>query len=139
MSNLRKEYTKEDLTVIWEPGKCIHSTICANGLSEVFRPKDKPWIQLDKAESDRIKKQIDQCPSGALSYVTSAPTETATSNETEVEVIQNGPLIVKATVKITDKDGNTEIRLNRSSFCRCGASENKPYCDGSHRKIEFVG
>ncbi|XOV92034.1 MAG: (4Fe-4S)-binding protein [Bacteroidota bacterium] len=63
----KKNYPKEDLTVVWEPGKCIHSGICARGLPNVFRPRDKPWIQTENASKEEIRDQVLKCPSGALS------------------------------------------------------------------------
>ena len=62
------KYTKDDLTIHWKPDICIHSAICAKGLSSVFKPREKPWVQTDAATKEEIMKQIDQCPSKALSY-----------------------------------------------------------------------
>ncbi len=62
-----KQYPKEDVKVVWEPSKCIHSGNCARGLPNVFRPKDKPWIQVEHAYKDDIVDQVSKCPSGALS------------------------------------------------------------------------
>ena len=63
-----KEYQREDLTVIWKPKKCIHSGICVKTLPMVYNPKEKPWIKPEKASVEALKSQIDNCPSGALSY-----------------------------------------------------------------------
>jgi uncharacterized Fe-S cluster protein YjdI len=65
---MKKSYSNNDLTIFWEPEKCIHSGICARGLKDVFKPREKPWIQMGETSSDIIAKQIDACPSGALSY-----------------------------------------------------------------------
>ena len=46
---MKKEYTNGQLTVTWEAQKCIHSENCWRGLGKVFKPKDKPWIQLEGA------------------------------------------------------------------------------------------
>lgn len=54
---------------------------------------------------------------------------------TEIQIIENGPMIVKGTMEITHADGTKETKENRASFCRCGASSNQPYCDGTHRKL----
>lgn len=62
-----KEYKKEDLTILWDASKCTHSGICARGLSSVFKPKERPWIQTDNATRDEIANQVLKCPSGALS------------------------------------------------------------------------
>ena len=63
-----KHYHNEELTVIWQPHMCTHSKKCWKGLLEVFDPREKPWIRLDGASNENIIKQIDQCPSKALSY-----------------------------------------------------------------------
>ena len=143
MGNIKKEYSNGDLTVIWQPHMCIHSEKCAKGLPEVFDPKARPWINPDKATTDNIKTQIDKCPSGALSYrvdrkgTNDAPVAVTESSQTEVQVIPGGPLIVLGTVTVKRKDGSSEIKENRCALCRCGASSNKPYCDGTHKTIEF--
>lgn len=62
-----KEYKKEDATILWDAEKCTHSAICARGLSAVFKPKDRPWIQTENASKDEIIAQVLKCPSGALS------------------------------------------------------------------------
>jgi len=64
---MSKEYTKEDLTVVWDSSKCIHAANCAKGLPEVFKPREKPWIQMENATTERITEQVRKCPSGALS------------------------------------------------------------------------
>lgn len=63
-----KEYSKDGLTVVWQAHKCQHSANCVKGLPGVFNPKNKPWINVEGADSETIKSQIDKCPSGALSY-----------------------------------------------------------------------
>lgn len=68
MKEITKTYTKDDLVVKWEPAKCIHSATCFHGLSAVFDPRRKPWIDTDGASKEEIAHQIKQCPSGALSY-----------------------------------------------------------------------
>lgn len=48
MKNITKTYTVEDLTVKWEPHKCIHSAICFHGLPMVFDPRKRPWINITR-------------------------------------------------------------------------------------------
>ncbi|MBX2817226.1 MAG: CDGSH iron-sulfur domain-containing protein [Saprospiraceae bacterium] len=57
----------------------------------------------------------------------------------KVEAIKDGPLKVDADCTITHADGREETRPNTTFFCRCGASGNKPFCDGQHKKINFQG
>ena len=69
MSESEKTYSNGEITVIWKPGICIHSGQCVQGLGEVFNVSARPWINIDGASTDRIIKQVEQCPSGALCYV----------------------------------------------------------------------
>lgn len=63
---MKKEYSKKDVTIVWDPSKCIHSTICFHGLPEVFNPSNRPWINMEGADPEVITKQVIECPSGAL-------------------------------------------------------------------------
>lgn len=61
------EYTNGEVTVVWRPALCIHCGNCARGLPDVFRPRERPWVDASAATSDAIVSQVAQCPSGALS------------------------------------------------------------------------
>ncbi len=140
--DITKEYTNGEVTVVWKPDVCIHSGICFGGLLSVFNPKARPWVNMDGAPTERIKAQIDKCPSKALSYYMNGEEgEEGASMEAEriVEVSQNGPLLVYGKLKIKHSDGREEIQNKVTALCRCGASENKPYCDGGHKKAGFKG
>ncbi|MFT5215194.1 MAG: hypothetical protein ACI83H_000302 [Glaciecola sp.] len=62
-----------------------------------------------------------------------------TEKQTEIQVLENGPLLVSGILNIIRPDGSKEIKDKTTAFCRCGASNNKPYCDGEHKKIDFIG
>jgi len=62
-----KKYQKEDVSIIWDADKCTHAGFCARQLSEVFKPRERPWIQPENATKERIIEQVKKCPSGALS------------------------------------------------------------------------
>ena len=62
------EYINEDITVIWQPKKCIHAAVCVKMLPKVYNPKERPWLKAENATPAELKNQIDSCPSGALSY-----------------------------------------------------------------------
>ena len=49
-----------------------------------------------------------------------------------IETIKNGPYIVKGEVELMDSDGNKFPVESRMALCRCGASTEKPFCDGTH-------
>lgn len=64
----KKQYTNGELTVNWDSSKCIHAAECVKNARNVFKPKDKPWVQMENGTTEEIKAAIDKCPSGALSY-----------------------------------------------------------------------
>jgi len=135
-----KEYSNGETTIVWESDKCIHSAICVKGLPNVFQPKDRPWIKINAATTNELVKQVKQCPSGALSYyMNNESDQTSELLETKVEVLENGPLLVYGTLKVTHSDGTEETKNKTTAFCRCGASQNKPFCDGAHIKDDFRG
>jgi uncharacterized Fe-S cluster protein YjdI len=142
MAGLKKKYTKENLTVIWQPDLCIHSKECFKGLPEVFNPANRPWVNLDAESVDRIKSQVDKCPSGALSYEMKQE-EKETDNTVEqtplIDVSENGPILIGGPANIKYK-GNRELKESKTiALCRCGLSSRKPYCDGSHKREGFKG
>ena len=63
-----RHYTNNEITVVWKPTVCKHSTICWKGLIGVFNPRARPWINMDGATTERIIEQVKKCPSGALSF-----------------------------------------------------------------------
>jgi len=134
-----KKYKKEELTIVWEPKKCIHAAVCVKELPGVYDPNAKPWIKPENASVDQLKSQIDNCPSGALSYEQIETTNQIKNMNTEVELMKNGPLLVKGNVDIKSHDGTVVTKEKMTAFCRCGASANKPYCDGKHKQVGFEG
>ena len=59
--------------------------------------------------------------------------------ETKINVRNNGPLRIEGEFAIHDQEGNAFGLAGRTviSLCRCGNSENKPFCDGSHNRVGF--
>lgn len=142
MKDITKKYSNNEITIVWKPNTCIHSTICwkgAAGLREVFNPSEKPWIKIEAASTEKIIEQVKKCPSGALSFYFNNEAENIDEIKTEniVEVIENGPLLVYGNLTVKDKAGNEEHKNKVTAFCRCGQSSNKPYCDGTHTKVGF--
>ncbi len=146
MSDTVKEYEADGLFVIWEPKKCIHSEICVKTLPEVYKPDEKPWIQAKNAGKEELISQIDRCPSGALTYRLKGERSSESNAEVKsdsaairaLEVIEDGPARVPGPVEVEYK-GEAKFHKRDVFICRCGASGNKPYCDGSHKKNGFSG
>ncbi len=139
--DITKHYTNGEITIAWKPNQCIHSKICWTGLLEVFDPRKRPWITMEGTTSERIIEQVEKCPSGALSYFRNEDKVENKAPEVDVdtivEVSSNGPLLVYGNITIKNKNGE-EVKKNKvTALCRCGASGNKPYCDGTHVKIAF--
>jgi uncharacterized Fe-S cluster protein YjdI len=66
-------YSNKEITILWQPALCKHSGICFKGLSTVFDPRRKPWIDMSQSTSAIIVEQVKKCPSGALSIVENKP------------------------------------------------------------------
>lgn len=137
----KKEYSNGEVTVVWKAEKCIHSANCVNNLPSVFKPTEKPWIQLETAESQNIIDTVNKCPSGALTFYRNNQSPEMKEKESicKVQIIENGPLMIDGQIELTDKNGKKVLESTKNALCRCGASSNKPFCDGSHNKIDFNG
>lgn len=136
-----KTYQNNDITVTWEPSKCIHSAVCFKGLPKVFNPKKKPWISLSNSDTETIVNQVKQCPSGAISFERKAQAEQVPQSSQKglitIKVTPSGPLLITGNFILEQQHQVSEITNKTSALCRCGNSKNKPWCDGSHLKHEF--
>lgn len=139
--DITKTYTNGEITVVWKPAVCVHSKICWTQLIEVFNPKKRPWVDMEGATTERIAGQVDRCPSQALSYFRNDESVKPEDVNAEriVEPMPNGPLLVYGNLRVKGADGHDTLKSKVTAFCRCGASQNKPYCDGSHVRIGFQG
>lgn len=142
MKEITKKYSNGEITIVWKPSACIHSTLCwkgEKGLRPVFNPAEKPWIKPEGAPTAEIIERVNNCPSGALSFyydhVADKPAEIVA--ESIVEAMPNGPLLVYGNISVKHSSGSLEQKNKVTAFCRCGASANKPYCDGTHTRIDF--
>lgn len=127
-----KEYTNGEVTVVWKPDLCIHSGICLRGLPKVFNLKQRPWVNMEAADSEAIVNLVRECPSKALS-IRGVKFKEPDKSDTEVILIPKGPLIIKYGATVQNRKEET-VHHETVSFCRCGRSEKYPYCDGTHAK-----
>jgi len=63
------KYANEEITVLWKPEFCQHSTRCWTQLPQVFKPSMRKWIDPNGASAKRIQEQVARCPSGALVFM----------------------------------------------------------------------
>ena len=136
----RKSYVGKKITIHDNRKICSHAAECVNNLPSVFKLNARPWINPDGDEVEQIINTIRKCPSGALSYSIDG-VEYRDQNERKpmVTVSKNGPYLITGGI---DLIGDNIQYVEGSSkehytLCRCGTSNNKPFCDGMHRVINF--
>ena len=136
--DVERIYQNDQIAVYWEPKICNHTGNCFRGLPEVFQPQNRPWVVVDAASADKIAAVVMTCPTGALHFerLDGGPQEPQ-PDETTIDARPNGPLHVRGQVRILGPGGTLIREDTRVALCRCGASDNKPFCDGSHRRVGF--
>ena len=137
----RKNYVGKKIIIHDNRKICSHAAECVNNLPSVFRFDARPWISPDAAESEQqIIKTIEKCPSGALSYSIDG-VEYRDQNERKpmVTVLKDGPYAITGGIDLIGDDIQFAEGFSKEHYtlCRCGASNNKPFCDGTHRTVSF--
>ena len=106
-----------------------------HGLPRVFAPGRRPWIVPDEeSASELVAEVVRRCPTGALHYTLAGGVGEVPDGVTTVAPVPDGPLIVRGDLRIDVGPGQV-VAETRAALCRCGASANKPFCDGSHERI----
>lgn len=133
-----RTYETDQIRVRYDARRCIHAAECVHGLPAVFEPGRRPWIDPNGAPADDVAAVIRRCPTGALQYErpNEGPGETASEPNIVVDS-PDGPIYVRGDIEIRSSAGTVIAREPRAAFCRCGASANKPYCDGAHAEAGF--
>jgi len=134
----KESYIGNDITIIDNRSVCAHAGVCTDNLPDVFRMKQESWINPDAKKIEEIISIINKCPSGALSYSVKNTDEKTTSSDSAVMVAPNAPYVVTGRVELTDITWGSGASEQQFTLCRCGASKNKPFCDGSHWSINFT-
>ncbi len=123
-----------DVNVRYDQGICVHAGFCGTTVTNVW---DQAAKTGDTAARMHAIAMIEHCPSGALTYQLDGVTNEQPLAQA-VAVVTNGPLWVTGGVPVINSDGLTLEVRNRVTLCRCGASHNKPLCDGSHKDAGFT-
>jgi hypothetical protein len=103
----------------------------------VFRMGEEPWIDPDGASAKEIIDTVKKCPSGALSYSIENVEYRDRVSEPMVTVTDDGPYAVKGGIELIGVAFGEGASTEHYTLCRCGASKNKPFCDGSHWHVGF--
>lgn len=135
--NRRKAYAGKAITIFDNRAICAHAGFCTDGLKEVFREDASPWIDADGADVARIIATIEKCPSGALSYALNGEEAAPPQRAPAVTVTKDGPYAITGGVELAGVDFGDGASREHYTLCRCGASANKPFCDGSHWEVKF--
>ena len=122
-----REYAGEGVTVRYDARRCLHFAECIRGLPEVFDAKKRPWIQPGNVEAERVAEVIRRCPSGALHYELAHGSPEQPERPTKVHSVKDGPLTVRGELVIETAEG--ELTEVRAALCRCGRTQNQPFCD----------
>jgi len=136
-ANRRTTYVGREITIFDNRAICAHAGVCTDALKEVFREEGEPWIDADGAAVAKMIETIDRCPSGALGYALQAEEAAESNGAATVTVTRDGPYAVMGAVELVDTAFGDGAKRARYTLCRCGASKNKPFCDGSHWEIQF--
>ena len=131
------EFPGNKIDVQWDAKLCIHIAECGNAKSALFETGRDPWCIPDESSVSEVRDIVARCPSGALSYRAKSGLEESPPAENTVMVAYNGPLFANGDLEIVDGPQDRPGVRFRAALCRCGKSENKPFCDNSHIKAGF--
>ena len=134
-----RSYEGEHITIHNNPLICSAAAFCHKELGSVFNVHRDPWISPDEDSIENIKAVIEKCPSGALSYSIKGQAQPEPDRKTTISIEKNGPFRITGGIVFNDANWVQGASREHYTLCRCGASKNKPFCDGSHTNINFDG
>jgi len=130
-------YEGKDITIHDNRGVCSHYGACTTYSPKVFT-SNEPWIDANGEEAEKTIFTIRKCPSGALSYTINGKLYMERPElKEEIITTKDGPYWIRGCSEFKDPDGNKPEVKTHFSVCRCGGSNNKPFCDGKHWYIKF--
>jgi CDGSH-type Zn-finger protein/truncated hemoglobin YjbI len=144
----RHTYPGQQVTILDNRGICQHSGLCTDRLAAVFRTDTDPFVAPSGGRLDEIIRAVRDCPSGALSYAIDGSeardqVDWGGTRDVAVQITKDGPYRITGGIALTGADGAPEPRAAGSSLehyalCRCGHSQNKPFCSGMHWYVGFA-
>ncbi|MCR9193364.1 MAG: CDGSH iron-sulfur domain-containing protein [Hyphomonas sp.] len=133
------EYKGDAQTVTWDRRLCIHVGECGRAKGDLFETGRDPWCDPNLSNQDRVAEIVARCPTGALAVKDASGTlqTEPVPARNEIHVSNDGPLYVSGDLTVDGASSDMHSVERRAALCRCGASKNKPFCDNSHREINF--
>lgn len=143
----RDTFIGQQVTVLDNRGVCQHSGLCTDRLSSVFHAGGDSFVSPSGGRMDEVIRAVRDCPSGALSFALDGieargQVDWGNARNPRIEITQDGPYRVTGDVELTGEHGQPVARNEGSSMehfalCRCGHSQNKPFCSGMHYYVNF--
>ncbi len=143
----RDAYPGEQVTVLDNRGLCQHSGLCTDRLPAAFRTSQEPFVAASGGRLDEIIRAVRDCPSGALGLAFDSREQLALrdwggAREPVIEITQDGPYRVIGGIELSIAGGGAIAHNHGASrehyaLCRCGHSQNKPFCSGMHWYVDF--
>ncbi len=143
----RDTHVGQQVTILDNRGICQHSGLCTDRLASVFHAGSDPFVTPSGGRLDEIVRAVRDCPSGALSYAIDHveardQVDWHDHRDPTVVITADGPYRVTGPVEVVDEDGTPVPRADGASgehcsLCRCGHSQNKPFCSGMHYYVGF--
>ncbi|NUO82674.1 CDGSH iron-sulfur domain-containing protein [candidate division KSB1 bacterium] len=131
------KYEGAAIIVHYDGKRCLHAAECVRGLPAVFNFKERRWVQPDNATANEVAAIVERCPTGALHFVRKDGAAEAVPDANIIRTTPNGPHYVRGDIRLVSPEGSVHAQDTRVALCRCGASQNKPYCDARHLQIHF--
>ena len=131
------DYPGAEIKVHFNRLQCSSSEECAHGLPKVFEHGRNPWVEPRHASAEEIVAVIQRCPSGALRYTHKEAVGPEHSGPPSIRIRKNGPYEVRGGVPLRSPFWMEQASRQIYTLCRCGKSKNKPFCDGSHWRVNF--
>jgi CDGSH-type Zn-finger protein len=135
--NRRRSFAGKKITIHDNRAMCAHVAHCVNKLPSVFQLNSRPWVDPNGADVEYIIRAVKQCPSGALSYSIDDVEYEGEDGDPAIMVAKDGPYVVTGSAELKNVDMGEGVSGQHYTLCRCGASKNKPFCDGAHHDVGF--
>ena len=135
IASRQTSYPGTGLTVKDDRSICMHAGFCSNQVTNVWQLTQE---SADTQVRAQIMAMVERCPSGALAYTLEPAGDIVEPDlPKEIAMTPDGALWVSGGIPIERADGQPLELRNRVTLCRCGASKNKPLCDGTHNDVGF--
>lgn len=140
-------YVGQQVTIVDNRATCQHSGYCTDRLATVFHSGEEPFVTPSGGRMDEIIRAVRDCPSGALSFAIDGreareQVDHGGMRDPAIEISRDGPYRITGAIAVVDAEGNEQGRnqgasVEHSALCRCGQSQNKPFCSGMHWNVGF--